>query len=147
MDDDRKIEPIKYAERMLVALAEESRKSLGYLAEPGCGLDEWDLGAKAGIISKESAERHRVEFHSGFIHDLPYIAGLMIEEGWVESFKPDKASLRTLFPTAKGLRHAEWLMRPRYQKAWDYLKGDIRTYVFAVIATLVTVGVLQLVGC
>jgi len=147
MDDDGKIKPIECAERMLVALAEESRKSLGYLAEPGFGLDEWDLAAKAGIISKESAAKRRMEFYSGYIDDLPYIAGLMTKEGWVESFKPDKASPRTLFPTAKGLKHAEWLMRPRYQKAWDYLKGDIRACVFAVITALVTVGVLRLLGC
>jgi len=145
-----KLKPIQHAERMLIALAKESNQSLGYLAEPGFGLDEWDLAAKAGIIPTETVEKRRLAFYSGYIDDLPSIAGLMIQEGWVRSIKFDESSPRVLFPTFEGMRHARWLMRPWYQKVWDYLKGDIRTTVFAVIAALLTTllihWIFQLVG-
>jgi hypothetical protein len=147
LDKEKEITPLRYAERMLIVLAKESPDKLAWMAEPDAGFDEWDLAAKAGIISQESVNDRRKQFYSGGLDDLPYIASLMIEEEWVESLRPDRVSFRTLCPTAKGLRHAEWLARPRYQKAWDYLKGDIRASVFAVITALVTVGVLHLVGC
>lgn len=150
MGKSKKIKPIEYAERMLIAFAKESNQSLGLLAEPGYELDEWDLAAKADIIPKKTAERRRLAFYSGAIDDLPSIANLMVKKRWVISKKFDENSPRVLYPTFEGLRHAQWLMRPQHRKVWDYLKGDIRTAVISVIASLLTAlltyGILRLLG-
>jgi len=134
----KKIKPIEYAERMLIAFAKESNQSLCRLAEPGFELDEWDLAAKADIIPKEAVEKRRLAFYSGAIDDLHFIANLMIEKGWVKSKKFDESSPRVLFPTSEGMGHAQWLMRPWHRRMWDYLKGDVRTIIVSVVSALLT---------
>ncbi|TET75880.1 MAG: hypothetical protein E3J42_02555 [Dehalococcoidia bacterium] len=49
-----------------------------------------------------------------------------------------------------GIDHGKWLMRAWYRKAFDAVKGDIRTVVVAIITaiiiTVVTILILKWIG-
>lgn len=49
-------------------------------------------------------------------------------------------------PRAAGLEHARNLTRPWYQKVWEYLKGDVRSVVAAVVTAIVTTLLMKSLG-
>lgn len=132
-------------ELMLIALKNEADEQLAALREPGCGVDAWDLAARVGLINSDTVNEHRLLQVRGAQFAVPEYGRLLVGMGWAEEADENLLS-PPLVPTMKGLEHARYLSRPWYQKAWEYLSGDIRAVAAAVIASVVTTWVLNVIG-
>jgi hypothetical protein len=64
-----------------------------------------------------------------YLHDLR-TSGYIYESGYADSSQSYKL-------TREGICYAYWLMRPWYRKAFDFMKGDVRTIVISVITALI----------
>ena len=142
----KKPNPSEYPNLVLKALLREYDSNLEVRNK---GLSETILVVKAGIVKDyEEDIGNNKRTYGDFVSEMKEVLRVLEDQQYI-TLSPYLVD-RFVKPTAKGIAHARWLMRPGYQKAWDYLKGDIRTTVIAVITalliTLLINWILRLLG-
>ena len=135
--------PSEYPERMLKALVKEYDVP-GNVSIRRDGMPLTILAVRAGIV-EDYETRERISntvvrlVYGDFPSEIEAALRLIEEAGWVT--KLGSASDPSIRPTVEGLRHGRWLLRPRYRKAFDAVKGDVRTVIVALVtATIVTIA-------
>jgi len=142
----KKPNPSEYPNLVLKALLREYDSNLEVRNK---GLSETILVVKAGIVKDyEEDIGNNKRTYGDFVSEMKEVLRVLEDQQYI-TLSPYLVD-RFVKPTAKGIDHARWLMRPGYQKVWDYLKGDIRTAIISVIASLLTAlltyGILRLLG-
>lgn len=124
-----------WATRMLKAIIHEYDCNPARFSDPGLALDIWELAVKANIFKDKDVSMQN--FYSGhpFRDAIDTVVDEMKEREWVNT--SGTAGQTWIWPLPKGIDEGRRLMRTRYQKVWDFFKGDIRTIIVTIITALI----------
>jgi len=124
----------KWALQMLKAIVRVYDSDPLRFSDPGSALDVWELCIKAGIYAEKDVSLQT--FYGSPWRDA---VGAVIDEMKGREWVDTNAAFGQIWiwPLPEGIDEGRRLMRPWYQKAWDFFKGDIRTIVITVITALI----------
>jgi hypothetical protein len=128
MMSKKKIKPSEYPDVILKSLvkAYDDMNNNKARSEGFSFIEILDL---AGMIQEYSTGDIDTKEIYNYLHELQ-ANSYIYESGYA-----DRSPLYKL--TREGIRYAYWLMRPWYRKAFDFMKGDVRTIVVSVITALI----------
>jgi hypothetical protein len=145
---------------MLKAIVREYEDDPGrwrLVFETGESIDGFDIAEWAGFIGKGHAEDNRYLYHGTSpkktfpkvsnvsLMDIPVFIAEMKAREWVTQYQSEEGYHTVIEPTPKGIDEGRRLLRPRYIKMWDFMKGDVRTVIVAGITAVVVAVVTALV--
>jgi len=147
MARQKQVKPIEYPGRMLKVLVKEYDVPQNVSIRCN-GMSLITLAVKAGIVGDYEAQERisntAVRSHYGnFVSEIEATLRHIGKEGCVE--KRGSAADTYILPTVEGLRHGSWLLRPRYRKAFDAVKGDVRTVIVALITAAIVATITTLI--
>lgn len=100
-----------------------------------------------GLYPDELINKSGIRFAD--YEDALAVVDRMRELGWIKVLSPRQARRVCLFDdlqlTEQGIHHAEWLLRPWHRKAWDTIKGHVRSRIYFILAVLLVMLLAYLV--
>jgi hypothetical protein len=128
MTNKKKIKPSEYPDIILKSLVEAYDDMSNTKARTE-GFNFLDILNHTGMTNEYAAGDIDTKEIYNYLHELQ-ANSYIYESGYA-----DRSPLYKL--TREGIRYAYWLMRPWYRKAFDFMKGDVRTIVVSVITALI----------
>ncbi len=120
--------------QLLKAIVREYDSNPLRFSDPGLALDIWELCVKAGIFTEKDVSLQTF-YGSPWRDAIDSIIAEMRGRKWVDT--NDASGQSWIWPLHEGIDEGRRLMRPWHHKAWDFIKGDIRTIVITVITALI----------
>jgi len=130
------MKPTEWATQMLRVLILEYNNNPARFSDPGQAIDIWELAVKAGIILSEKVSMQN--FYSGHPSRdaIDTVIAEMKRREWIDiNGTFGQTWISRLLPA--GIDEGRRMIRPWYQKAWDFFKSNGRTMVVAVITALI----------
>ncbi|RLC72432.1 MAG: hypothetical protein DRI26_02975 [Chloroflexi bacterium] len=120
------MEPTEYPEHLLKVFFNEYNRN--------------SVVREYGLYPNELINKSRIRFPD--YGDALAAVDRMRELGWIKVLSPRPARRVCSFDgvqlTEKGIHYAQWLLRPWHRKAWDTVKGYVRSRIHLILAVLLT---------